>query len=289
MQAHAGITRTDLAAGSVVAVAIHALLGVALWLAPAGQTGAPRPDKAAATEGCASVVSPACVGAGQPPPFTPKRKDEEAQPADDRRCPEPLRRALRRELEPPPAVAVDLLQAELVAALGSETGTRVAPKPVVQRTEPRETLAQAIGTESKLKQILDTTQGDSEANKRKLGDIIGRVDGKAGGEGKVNMPGSAYVREVKIEVSRAFSLPATIPPWEAKELVAKVRITRMSASGGVLQWRLDKPSGNADFDAAVQALLRGYAGGVRSLPPPPDHLLQEINSRGFTIELRGGG
>lgn len=287
MHAHAGISRLDLAAGSAVAVAVHVLLGVALWLAPAGQTGAPRPASKT-VEGCASVVSPACVGAGQPPAFTPKRREEEAKQPEERRCPEPLRRTLRRELEPPPAVAVDLLQAELVAALGSENGTRAAPRPQVPKADPKETLAQAMGTESKLKQLITSTEGDSEANKRKLGEIIGRSDGQAGGEGKVNMPGSAYVREVKIAVSRSFSLPATIPPWEAKELVAKVRITRMNASGGVLQWRLDKASGNEDFDGAVRTLMRGYEGGVRSLPPPPEHLLQEINSRGFTIELRGG-
>jgi hypothetical protein len=34
--------------------------------------------------------------------------------------------------------------------------------------------------------------------------------------------------------------------------------------------------------------MNGYKSGSRSLPEPPPHILEEINSRGFVIELRGG-
>lgn len=286
MQAHVGITGLDLGVGSGVAVVVHVALGIGLWLAPATESGAPPPEADQAVESCAGVVSPACVGLGQKTPATQEKKKE--LKAEERRCPEPVRRLLRREAEPPPAVAVDLLQAELVAALGSETGKLAAPKPEVVKVEPpKPKLTEAIG-ETKLGEMLDKKDEGEAEKKKKLGDILGRADGKEGGEGKVNMPGSAYVREVKKAVTSSFVLPATVPPWEAAELVAKVRVTRMTASGGVLEWKIDKQSGNDEFDGAVRSLMNGYKSGMRSLPEPPPHILEEINSRGFVIELRGG-
>lgn len=286
LSAHVGITRGDLLIGALVAASVHVGLGVGLWLTPADSAGVVAEADPLA-DGCSAVVSPACVGLGVAP--TPTASQESPRRAvEDRRCPEPIRRLLRRDPESPPAVAVDLLQAELVAALGVETGTRNEPKAVAQRVEaPKPKLVEAIGDNSKLGDMLKES-GDSDAKKKKLGDILGRPDGKVGGEGKVNMPGSAYVREVKIAVTRSFSLPASLPPWEAADLMAKVRVTRMTAGGGVLEWRFDKASGNEDFDGAVRSLMNGYKSGLRTLPEPPPHILEEINSRGFVIELRGG-
>ncbi len=283
--AHVGITRSDLLIGAFVAAAVHVGLGVGMWLTPADSAAAAAQADPLA-DGCAAVVSPACVGLGVAP--TPTETPEEPRrTVEDRRCPEPVRRLLRRDPESPPAVAVDLLQAELVAALGVESGTRSEPKAVQRAEAPKPKLAEAIGDNSKLGDMLKES-GDSDAKKKKLGDILGRPDGKVGGEGKVNMPGSAYVREVKVAVTQSFSLPASLPPWEAAGLVAKIRVTRMTAGGGVLEWRFDKNSGNDDFDAAVRSLMNGYKSGLRTLPEPPPHILEEINSRGFVIELRGG-
>lgn len=282
--AHVGMTRGDLLIGAGVAAAIHVALAAGLWLTPTQESLQPETDDPN-SDGCAAVVSPACVGLGVGP--TPSESVERHRAVQDRRCPEPLRRGLRRDPESPPAVAVDLLQAELVAALGVETGTRSEPKAVQKLEVAKPKLAEAIGDDTKLGDMLKDG-ADSDAKKKKLGDILGRPDGKVGGEGKVNMPGSAYVREVKTAVTANFSLPASLPPWEAAGLIAKVRVTRMTASGGVLEWRLDKSSGNDEFDGAVRALMNGYKSGSRSLPEPPPHILEEINSRGFVIELRGG-
>ena len=289
--AHIGMTGADLAIGSAVAAVVHAALGLGIWLAPATEAGAAKADSSEKVESCAAVVSTACVSPARrksvPPPA------EKSIDPEDRRCPEPLRRTLRRDLEPPPSVAVDLLQAELVAAIGSETGTRTDPanKAALASAKPAEApkpkLAEAMGQDTKLGDILNESQG-SDQKKKKLGDILGRADGKEGGEGKVNQTGSSYVREVKVSVSKSFSLPASIPPWEAADLSARVRVTRMTASGGVLEWRFEKQSENDDFDGAVRGLLNSYKAGTRSLPAPPPHILDEINSRGFVIELRGG-
>jgi hypothetical protein len=291
MSASAALQRSDWVAGGITAALGHVAIGAAMWLSPSE----PPPEATTAdplVEGCASIVTPACVGA-VPLAQTAVPKDSAQTVVGDRRCPEPMKRLLRRESEPPPSVDVDLLQAELVAAVGVETGTRVdsgsqpggggqkAPEP------PKPKLAEAIGEPSKLGDMLASGDG-GEQKKKKLGQILGRADGKAGGQGAVNQTGSAYVREVKTAVQRTFVVPAEIAPWEVADLVAKVRITRMTAGGQVLEFSLLKSSGNDNFDKAVRSLMKGYQSGMRSLPAPPPHLLADINSRGLVIELRGG-
>jgi hypothetical protein len=280
--AQAGTTRADLGVGMGVAAAIHVLLGIAIMIAPAG-TG--HTEVVTAQEaGCSSVVSPSCVGAEQRKPAAQTAEEkEESKPLDERRCPEPLRRGLRREHEPPPSVAVDLLQAELVAALGSESGkaAQAAGQPL-----PVPKITDGLFGDTKLGSILNEN-ADAQAKKKKLGDILGTATGKVGGEGKVNMPGSAYVREVRQSVQDRFVLPPSVPVWERAGLVAKIRITRMTASGQVLEYSIEKKSGHEGFDDAVADLMRGYKSGMRTLPEPPPHILEEINSRGMMIELRG--
>ena len=112
--------------------------------------------------------------------------------------------------------------------------------------------------------------------------------GKEGGEGKVNQTGSAYWREVGIAVKSHFELPPSLPVWERAGLKAKVRVTRMAATGAILAWTWEKKSGNEEFDKAVTTLMTSFKSGMRSLPAPSGDALAEINSRGGVIELRGG-
>lgn len=284
--AQAGMTKRDVVVGSIVAVAVHALLGVAMAFAPAADTGAPAAQKQE-KEGCAGVVSPSCVVAGakkKKPQALAKRDEPEV--TEDRRCPEPARRLLRRDEEPAPAVEVDLLQAQLVAALGEENGKPRAEVGSLSQhiAKPLEKLEKAIATESKLGQILDEDKG-GDARKKKLGAILGIAGGSKDGEGKINMSGSAYIRVVKQSIQGHFQAPAHIPPWELAGLVARVRIERMTATGTVLAYSVAKKSGNDMFDDAVASYMAGYKSGMRTLPAPPDDILQQINSRGFTIDF----
>jgi hypothetical protein len=286
----ASVTRADLAIGLGFAALIHAVLGVSLILAPAGHTGAPPPEKLE-KEGCASVVSPSCIGLpGVKKQVVPPLKQQDQTEVQTLRCPEPVRRLLRRDEEPPLPVAVDLLQAQLVAALGDENATPradVGQRPGsggAQAPKPEKKLAEAMGEQSKLGNILEKDEG-GDARKKKLGNILGTATGSKDGEGKVNMSGSAYIRVVKQSVTSKFQAPGNIPPWELSGLSVKVRIDRMTATGTILSYHLDKQSGNETFDEAVAAFMAGYKSGMRTLPTPPDDILEQINSRGFTIEF----
>ncbi|MBM4342689.1 MAG: TonB C-terminal domain-containing protein [Deltaproteobacteria bacterium] len=286
--AHVGITRTDLGVGAALATVVHVGVGFAMWLAPATDSGAVKTEEDVSVPNCAAVVSTACLAPGERATRSRAEDDKKLKQVEERRCPEPVRRALRRDLESPPAVEVDLLQAELVAAKGVETGTVLAQPAQVQKpAESKPKLAEAMGLESKLGDLLDNEPRSDELKKKKLGDILGKADGSEHGEGKVNRSGSAYVREVESAVRRTFRAPAGIPPWELVDLEAKVRIVRMTAAGAVLEWKFDKKSGNDNYDDAIAGLMNGYKSGMRSLPEPPAAILEQINSRGLPMTFRG--
>ncbi len=286
--AHVGITRTDLAVGVAVATVVHVGVGFAMWLAPATDSGADKAEDDAKAPNCAAVVSTACLAPGEKKSSRPQPDDNKLKDIEERRCPEPVRRTLRRDLESPPAVEVDLLQAELVAAKGVETGTLVAQPAQVQKpVESKPKLAEALGLDSKLGDMLNNEPKSDDQKKKKLGDILGRADGSEHGEGKVNRSGSAYVREVETAIKRTFRVPAGIPPWELVDLDAKVRIVRMTAAGAVLDWKFEKKSGNDNYDDAIAALMNSYKSGLRTLPEPPANILEQINSRGLPMSFRG--
>ena len=279
--------RNQMLMGAAAAALVHVAVIGGLALSPPSQDQT-RSEEDALTEGsgCATTVSPCrvCRGAG------------EVSLSDDgkvhsRRCPEPIRRLLRRPPIAAPRVEVDLLRAEIVENLGDPTGNlppeTPPPKPEEVRQAARVKKVRKLVSRSKLGTILS---GDktSAAKRSKLGRIIGTRTGRRGGDGLVSRKGSAYVRDVRVAMQRNFVLPGSVPVWLRKSLRARVRITRMTATGQVLAFRVVKKSGNDAFDRTVHGLLVGYKSGVRRLPEPPPHVLTEINSRGLLIILRGG-
>lgn len=287
--AQAALTKRDYIVGGTVAVFVHLFFGLAMALAPTEK--AAIDTQAADKQGCSSVVSPNCLGTAQLKKSALSKDDKEIM-AEDRRCPEPMRRLMRRDLEPPKSVAVDLLQAQVVANLGVETG--IMRQDIADHAGAGEQVAKAVPKptdglfgESKLGQIMAEDKGGGEAKKKKLGDIIGTATGQKNGDGKVNISGSAWGREVRLAVQRKFVLPASVPIWEQDGLVAKVRITRMSATGQVMEFAIEKKSGNDDFDATVRTLMLGYKSGMHQLPMPSAEIVEQVNSRGMTVELRG--
>ena len=275
----------ELFAGVAVVLLVHLGLVAAVVLTPA-ETRAT--DNQTTDDGpCTPVVSPSCCGGGGP---ISASGSDHGKPGN-RRCPEPMRRRQRRELADLPPTTVDLLQAQIIERLGSETGklpptTREEHKPK-EKTERRLEKVAKIVDDGDLKKILKGGK-TSRARRSKLGSILGKATGRKDGDGLVSRKGSAYVREVRIAMQNAFILPGQVPVWLRKELRARVRVTRMTATGRVLAYRVERKSGNDAFDKTVRRLMSGYKSGLRSLPQPPPHILRDINSRGMVISLRGG-
>lgn len=281
--------------GLATVAAAHTAIVTAAWLAPdvtgTVSKGAESAHDVDDVRGCAAVVTPACLGErlvrSSPPP--PAADDELPS---TRRCPEPLRRMLRRDTEPAPPALVDLLEAELVERLGVADGKWAppTPTPVAAATATPERIRKVEAIVAQNDRVASILKGDEEGHQRRsqLGKILGTATGRADGDGLVHRSGSAYVREVRVAMQQAFVLPGNVPPWLRSELRAKVIIRRMTATGQVLEHRVEKESGNEAFDDTVRALLRKYRSGVLQLPPPPPHVLEEINARGLIVELRGG-
>ncbi len=283
--AHQG-RRVELLAGFGAVTIVHfGVVAAVIMTPPPGANAAAR----SADEGpCTPVVSPSCCTGGRVVNIAAVH--DSTQPRS-RRCPEPMRRRQRLPTEPPPAATVDLLQAQIIERLGSPTGnlppeTKEQPKPATKAERRLEKVA-AIVEDGDLKKIL---KGGKKSRKRrsKLGSILGTAKGRKDGDGLVSRKGSAYVREVRIAMQNAFVLPGQVPVWLRKELRARVRITRMTATGRVLSYRVERKSGNDAFDKTVRRLMSGYKSGMRALPRPPPHILTEINSRGMVVSLRGG-
>ncbi len=279
-------TRNQWTVGALAALAVHAVVIAGMALAPAPKRTVKHDgDEPIEGSGCTTIVSPCriCRGADVLP-------GSDSTKVHTRRCPEPMRRLLRRKPLRAPPVEVDLLRAEIVENLGEPTGKlppqTAPPKPELEKQAARVHKVRRLVSRSKLGKLL---QGDKTSNKRrsKLGKIIGTRTGRRGGDALVSRKGSAYVREVRLDMQRNFILPGSVPVWLRKKLRARVRITRMTATGGVLAYKVTRKSGNEAFDRTVRALLSGYKAGVRRLPEPPPHILSEINSRGLLIILRG--
>ncbi len=287
-----GARTSEWIAGVVVAVLAHIAVFGAATLAPAAEEQGARAQAAVEEhEGCTSVMTPSCVG--DPVQLTQTvalEPESDMAPPRSRRCPEPMRRVMRYEHEPAPATEVDLLEAELVVRKGVETGkaqpsAQVQAKPAVARHRRVEQVRKLVAGGSKLDSILGG--GETGAKRRsKLGAILGKSSGKKGGNALVSRKGSAYARELKSTVLGHFTVPGNVPPWLRKSLRCRVRITRMTATGRVLAYRVEKKSGNDAFDKAVRRLMNGYKAGIRALPAPPSHILTAINSRGFVIDFR---
>jgi hypothetical protein len=282
----AGERRIALIVGGAVAVVAHAVVLIALAQSPQASRGdaeVARPAQAGGEVGmdCSAVVTPSCLtGEARGSVAIPNAPFEAP-----RRCPEPMRRRMRDErIEPAPAVTVDLLEAEIVERKGVSVEKAASGKPKrSQRKRVRRMLARKP---SKLEKLVG---GGGGANKKsKLAEMLGTDKGREDGDGATAKSGSAYVRQVRIAVQERFVLPGNVPPWQRKELRARVRIERMTATGTVLGWEMVKASGNDAFDKTVRALLNSYRAGRHRLPKPPPHILSEINARGMTIDLRGG-
>lgn len=280
--------RNRMLVGGAAAAVVHLVVIGGLALAPAPTRAVDGDaDLLAEGSGCATTVSPCrvCRGSGG----TPASGGDKVHA---RRCPEPMRRLLRRAAVAAPRVEIDLLRAEIVENLGTPEGKlppELAPpaKPEEKLQAARVAKVRKLVTRSKLGTLLG---GDKTAASRrsKLDSIIGTSAGRRGGDGLVSRKGSAYVREVRLAMQQNFVLPGTVPVWQRKTLQVRVKISRMTATGQVLAYRIVRKSGNDAFDATVNTLLRGYKSGLRRLPEPPPHILTEINSRGLLIILRGG-
>ncbi len=228
-----------------------------------------------------------------------------------RRCTVPEVRRRRRDPEPTPA-RLDVLQAELIPALGMRAAdphklptlqtyeqrevvadgvnltrdNRPPPRPMKKRYRPRK----ARRAPRSALEALDFQDDDPRRRPTRVTDMIGVADGDVYGAGDTRKPGSVYLRRLQRELEAGFRVPTHISEGTLASLTVRVKVTRMGPDGSVLAFRIVRKSGNAAFDAAAVALILRYVpeeDGDARLPVPPEEVLRYINAHGLTIDLEG--
>ena len=110
-------------------------------------------------------------------------------------------------------------------------------------------------------------------------ELEGAEDGDALGDSAVQ-EGERYYGALKGQVLRYFFVSQTISDQERIRLRAHV-LVRIGRTGELLEWRLQKSSGNDLFDSAVLSAVKKAA----PFAPPPPHLLDSLRTQGVLMEF----
>lgn len=231
-----------------------------------------------------------------------------------RRCRQLEAKQKRRELEPSPVEAPEILEAAMIPALGSvdpdarklpeiqtferpeivEEGVNLEGEPskldkLIKDLEAKEALKDPRNKDT-LKDLLSDEDPDPRARARDLSRLTGFKEGEIGGQGMELRLGSVYSTKVAREISKVFRTPPFLDDATLKKLQAKVQVTRMSFEGAIEEFRVVTKSGDRSFDDAAIAAIKQFVpreGGTKRLPPPDPEVLRFINAKGLTITLDG--
>ncbi|MGM0574471.1 MAG: TonB C-terminal domain-containing protein [Myxococcota bacterium] len=233
----------------------------------------------------------------------------------ERRCALPEDMRPRREPAPDPVGEVEVLEAALMPALGSQQPDP-GELPELQTYEQPEVVEDAVNleeskkpeevvkegrkpreahrdpkSEEDLQDILkDFEEDDPRKRATRLDEIIGHEEGEVGGQGAEARAGNIYAAKVSRAVRKVFTVPPFLDEGELKNLRVRVRVTRMSHDGEIVSYRVVEDSDSRAFnDAAVDAVRRFVPseGGSKELPAPDPDVLRWINTKGMRIDLDG--
>ncbi len=233
------------------------------------------------------------------------------------RCSAPETKAERREPEPDPPNELDVLEAALMPALGA-VEPDPAKLPELQTYEQPEIIEDGINLDKdnpppdeikkkefdpepakrdpkrkdkKLDDILkDFDEDDPRRRATSLDRIIGHTEGEIGGQGTEVRAGNMYGMQMTRALRKVFVVPPFLSDDALKKLRMRVIVEKISASGEILSYKIDKPSGNRGFDDAAIDAVRQFVpseGGTKTFPAPDPDVLRDLNARGIKIDLDG--
>ena len=232
---------------------------------------------------------------------------------EDHRCPRVEGRMRRRHMEESPLDAPEILEAAMIPALGGvspdarklpeietiEQAARVEEainignqdpelKKLLKADKPKEAQLDPLSNTSPLDQF--TAKDDPRANPKSLEHLTGLTTGEIGGQGSEWRPGHEYSRRVARAIKPYFNVPPFIDDESLKKLKVRVKVTRMSVDGTVMEFRVTAKSGDRTFDDAAENAIKQFSephGGTHKLPPPDTKVLAFINAKGLDITLDG--
>lgn len=108
-------------------------------------------------------------------------------------------------------------------------------------------------------------------------DRWGDPNGDPEGDSEEGTEGDRYMALVQKSLHANYIIPTTIPDKERLYLKSVV-ILWIEADGRISRWKVEKPSGNAAFDDALQRAIQ-----KTSPPPPPDSQRDAYRTRGIQV------
>lgn len=157
-----------------------------------------------------------------------------------------------------PPVAVSVPSAAPPAPSATAKSIDAKPEP------PRERANEAMERQRKLMEALDKLGAPTTGPTSKVHeDLPGQADGDRLGDAEKAAEGDRYLALVDRALHQNFVVPTTISEKERLFLSCVVFI-KITPDGRVSQSRLTTPSGNDQFDRAVERGLQ-----TTTLPPPP--------------------
>ncbi len=231
-----------------------------------------------------------------------------------KRCRQLEKKERRRDIEPTPLVAPEILEAAMIPALGSvDPDDRKLPE--IETYERPEILEEGVNLEAPptaldkiitqpeakpelkdpkskndLSKILDADNNDPRARPKDLSRITGFKEGEVGGQGTELNQGNVYATKVTKEIKQVFKVPPFLDDETLKKLQVRVQVVRLSFDGAIEEFRVVSKSNDRSYDDAALAAIKQFVpkeGGQKRFPPPDPEVLRFINSKGLTITLDG--
>lgn len=117
-------------------------------------------------------------------------------------------------------------------------------------------------------------------------ELEGDPDGIEEGTEREAQAGNVYAGQIYAFFRRGWTVPATIPESERRDLVATVVLT-VGENLEITQYRMARGSGNADFDESINARLEAVRAGNTQIPEPPLEVRPNYIGTPFRLRFRG--
>lgn len=145
------------------------------------------------------------------------------------------------------------------------------PSPHAPTERPERQERQRDSVADAIQRLSDEAQIFAEREERRIQE--GDPDGIEGGEREAS-EGDLYAGRLSSFFQRGWTVPTTIPRDQVEQMNATA-LVEISPELRILSFRIQRSSGNPDFDLSVTAQLQRLVDGQAVIPPPPEDVADQ--------------
>jgi hypothetical protein len=154
------------------------------------------------------------------------------------------------------------------------------PEPPPEREEPRRRDA----VDDALRRLSEDAQMFAERAEER--EREGSPDGIEEGTERTGTEGDLYRGRLYTFFRRGWSVPTTLSEEELAALTCTVMV-EIAADTRIIGFRISRPSGDAEFDASVEAQLTRIRSSEPNIPAPPEEVSADYLGREIAIQFHG--